>query len=317
MAQTKGTKKMEKEVAVEGEKEVGFGELELKIQKPALNADKTLSISGNFEELGNKIQKVVDKYKNEVLTEENVGYIKNLKSQFVSLRTGIERERREYKKVYLDPATKLINAMCDELQKIVAEGENALGAQLDAYDQRRKDELTVILNEYKDEAAAKHNLRDEYKDQIQLIDKYYNKTQNEEDSADDIERQAAELEKKQKEYDSGVALITTECNDAGLLPDAYLRELQYKSAMEIILEIKQDKKTRDEMKAKEANGEKIVIGEPITEELKKAVTFDSKEDKEELRTRVLRVTYKPEQAKLMASFFSENKIQFEFIQTNF
>ena len=317
MAQTKGTKKMEKSVAVEEEKEVGFGELELKIQKPALNADKTLSISGNFEELGSKIQKVVDKYKNEVLTEENVGYIKNLKSQFVSLRTGIERERKEYKKVYLDPATKLINAMCDELQKIVAEGENALGAQLDAYDQRRKDELTVILNEYKDEAAAKHNLRDEYKDQIQLIDKYYNKTQDEEDSADDIERQAAELEKKQKEYDSGVALITTECNDAGLLPDAYLRELQYKSAMEIILEIKQDKKTRDEMKAKEAAGEKIVIGEPITEELKKAVSLDSKEDKEELRTRVLRVTYKPEQAKLMASFFRENKIQFEFIQTDF
>lgn len=317
MAQTKGTKKMDKAVVVEEEKEVGFGELELKIQKPALNADKTLSISGNFEELGNKIQKVVDKYKNEVLTEENVGYIKNLKSQFVSLRTGIERERKEYKKVYLDPATKLINAMCDELQKIVAEGENALGAQLDAYDQRRKDELTVILNEYKDEAAAKHNLRDEYKDQIQLIDKYYNKTQNEEDSADDIERQAAELEKKQKEYDSGVALITTECNDAGLLPDAYLRELQYKSAMEIILEIKQDKKTRDEMKAKEANGEKIVIGEPITEELKKAVSLDSKEAKEELRTRVLRVTYKPEQAKLMARFFCENKIQFEFIQTDF
>ena len=314
---TKGTKKMEKAVVVAEEKEVGFGELELRIQKPALNADKTLSISGNFEELGSKIQKVVDKYKNEVLTEENVGYIKNLKSQFVSLRTGIERERKEYKKVYLDPATKLINAMCDELQKIVAEGENALGAQLDAYDQRRKDELTVILNEYKDEAAAKHNLREEYKDQIQLIDKYYNKTQNEEDSADDIERQAAELEKKQKEYDSGVALITTECNDAGLLPDAYLRELQYKSAMEIILEIKQDKKTRDEMKAKEAAGEKIVIGEPITEELKKAVSLDSKEDKEELRTRVLRVTYKPEQAKLMASFFRENKIQFEFIQTDF
>ena len=138
---TKGTKKMaekevaEKEVAVVEEKEVGFGELELKIAKPTLNSDKTIAIAGNFQELGNKIQKVVDKYKNEVLTEENVGYINNLKSQFVSLRTGIERERKEYKKVYIDPATKLINAMCDELQKIVAEGENALGAQLDAYDQ--------------------------------------------------------------------------------------------------------------------------------------------------------------------------------------
>ena len=314
---TKGTKRMEKAVVVETTKEVGFGELELKIHKPALNADKTLSITGNFEELGNKIQKVVDKYKNEKLTEENVGYIKNLKSQFVSLRTGIERERREYKKVYLDPATKLINAMCDELQKIVAEGEKALGDQLDAYDQKRKDELTIILKEYVADSVAKHNLREEYASQIQLIDKYYNKTQNEEDSVDDIERQATELEKKQKEYDSGVALITAECNDAGLLPDAYLRELQYKSAMEIILEIKQDKKTRDEMKAKEAAGEKIVIGEPITEELKKAISLDSKEDKEELRTRVMRIVYKPENAKKIASAMKELCVSFEFINTDF
>lgn len=310
MAQTKGTKKMEKAVVVAEEKEVGFGELELKIQKPTLNADKTLSISGNFEELGNKIQRVVDKYKNEKLTEENVGYIKNLKSQFVSLRTGIERERKEYKKVYLDPATKLINAMCDELQKIVAEGENALGVQLDAYDQRRKDELTVILNEYKDEAAVKHNLRAEYKDQIQLIDKYYNKTQAEEDSADDIERQATELEKKQKEYDSGVALIMTECNDAGLLPDTYLRELQYKSAMEIILEIKQDKKTRDEMKAKEESGEKIVIGEPISQELEELLSM---KQEDELRERTLFLRYKASEAKEIAQFLKAHTVEFKFL----
>lgn len=315
---TKGTKKMaENVIAPAEEKEVGFGELELKIAKPALNSDKTIAIAGNFQELGSKIRKVVDKYKNEVLTEENVGYIKNLKSQFVSLRTGIERERKEYKKVYLDPATKLINAMCDELQKIVAEGENALGAQLDAYDQKRKDELTVILKDYVEGSASKHNLREEYKVRIQLLDKYYNKTQNEEDSADDIERQAVELEKKQNEYDAGVKLISAECEDAGFLAETYIRELEHKSAMEIILEIKQDKKTRDELKAKADAGEKIVIGEPVTEELKKAFTLDSKDEAEETRTRVLRVTYKPSQAKLMASFFKENKISFEFIQTDF
>ena len=317
MAQTKGTKKMEKAVVVEGEKEVDFGDITLKIAKPTLNSDKTISIVGNFSDVGSKIQAVVDRYKDTKLTDDNVDYVKTLKKQFVSLRTGIDRERKEYMQVYITPAKDLVDSMCKELLAIVDAGESALGKQLDEYDQRRKDELTIVLSEYKNEAAAKHNLRDEYKDQIQLIDKYYNKTQNEEDSADDIERQAAELEKKQSEYDAGVKLITAECNDAGLLPDAYLRELQYKSAMEIILEIKQDKKTRDEMKAKEAAGEKIVIGEPITEELKKAISLDSKEDKEELRTRVLRVTYKPEQARLMARFFRENKIQFEFIQTDF
>lgn len=277
--------------------EVGFGELELKIQKPTLNADKTISINGNFAELGSKIQAVVDRYKGVQLTEDNVGYVKTLKGQFASLRTGIERERKEYQKVYITPAKKLIDSMCDELQKIVAEGENALGVQLDAYDQKRKDELTIILNEYKDDAAARHNLRDEYKEQIQLIEKYYNKTQDEEDSADDIERQAVELEKKQKEYDAGVALITAECQDAGFLADSYIRQLQYKSATEIILEIKQDKKKVND---EPVNDESIINDELIN-------------DEPETRTRIMCIVYKPENAKKIATAMKELCISYEFI----
>lgn len=313
----KNAKQMETEVVEVEKKPAEFGELELKIAKPTLNADKTLNVSGNFDELAGKIQAVVDRYSGTQLTEENVGYVKTLKQQFVSLRTGIERERKEWTKVYIDPADKLVKSMCSELLSIVAKGEEALGSQLEAYDEKRKAELTVILKEYIADAVAKHGLREEYATQIQLIDKYYNKTQHEEDSADDIERQACELEKKQKEYDSGVALITAECNDAGFLAETYIRELNYKSAMEIVLEIKADKKSKAELEAKINAGEKIVVGEPITEELKKAMFHDEKESKAELRTRVLRVTYKPEQAKLMARFFKENNIQFEFINTGF
>lgn len=310
-------KQYETEVSVVEEKEVGFGDLELKIAKPSLSSDKTLVVHGNFDELGNKIQAVVDRYKNTQLTEDNVSYVKTLKGQFVSLRTGIERERKEWKKVYITPASKLIDSMCDELQKIVEQGETALGKQLDEYDQKRKDELTIILKDYVADSVAKHNLRDEYATQIQLLDKYYNKTQNEEDSADDIERQAVELEKKQNEYDAGVKLIMAECSEAGFLADTYIRELSYKSATEIILEIKQDKKSAEELKDKEKAGEKIVIGEPVTEEIKKALSYDEKDKESALRTRVLRVIYKPSQAKLMASFFKENKISFEFINTDF
>ena len=303
-------------VAPVEEKEVGFGELELKIAKPSLNADKTISVGGNFTEVGENIQRLVNRYKDTQLTDENVAYVKTLKGHFVSLRTGIERERKEWKKVYIQPASKLIDSMCDELLTIVSEGETALGSQLDAYDQKRKDELTIVLKEYVADAVAKHNLRDEYASQIQLIDKYYNKTQAEEDSADDIERQAVELEKKQKEYDSGVALIKAECEDAGFVPEAYIRELSYKTATEIILEIKQDKKSKAELQSKAEAGEKVVIGENIDAELEKAQTLD-KADSGEMRVRVLRVTYKPEQAKLMAKFFKENKISFEFINTDF
>lgn len=304
-----------KNVAVTEEKEVGFGELELKIAKPTLNSDKTISISGNFSELGGKIQAVVDRYKGTVLTEDNVDYVKTLKNQFVSLRTGIERERKEYKKVYIKPANDLVDCMCDELQKIVAEGENALGMQLDAYDQKRKDDLTVILKDYIHEFATKHGLRAEYEAQIALIDKYYNRTQKEEDTIADIERQAMELAKKQSEYDSSIALIKAECEGTGFVPDTYIRELEYKSAMEVILEIKADKLKREELKSKVDNGGTVTIGAELESELANAKVLDSKENT--TRTRLLRVTYTPEQASLMKEFFVSNHIKYEFVKTDF
>lgn len=307
--------KEEKAVEVSETKEIDFGDIALKIAKPTLNSDKTISIVGNFSDVGSKIQAVVDRYKDTKLTEDNVDYVKTLKKQFVSLRTGIDRERKEYMKVYITPAKDLVDSMCKELLAIVDAGESALGKQLDEYDQRRKDELTIILKEYVADSVTKHNLREEYACQIQLIDKYYNKTQNEEDSADDIERQAVELEKKQSEYDAGVKLITAECEDTGFVADTYIRELSYKSAMEIILEIKQDKKVKAELQAKVEADEKVVIGESLTEELKKAVTLDSK--KEENRTRVMRIVYKPENAKKIASAMKELCVSFEFINTAF
>ena len=305
------------EVVVAEAKDVDFGDLELKIAKPAMNADKTIVVSGNFTELGDKIQAVVNRYKGTKLTEDNVDYVKTLKAQFVSLRTGIEREKKEYKKVYLDPAENLLKAMCDELLKIVNEGESALGAQLDEYDQRRKDELTIILNEYVQDAVEKYQLREEYATQIQLKKSYYNKTQKEEDSIDDINAQAEELSKKQKDYDNGVALIKAECEDAGLLPDSYIRELQYKVATEIILEIKADKKSRAEMLKKEEEGEKVVIGEDVDSEIAKQMAKATDMDNCAKRERIMRVRYLPSQAKLMADFFKKNNIEFEFIKQDF
>lgn len=309
------TKAQTTKVVKAEKKEVDFGGLELKIAKPSLNSDKTISISGNFSELGSNIQKVVDRYKNVKLTEDNVEYVATLKKQFVSLRTGIERERKEYKKIYITPAEDLVDAMCKELLKIVDEGESALGKQLEEYDQRRKNELTIILNEYVSDAVSKYNLREEYATQIQLKKEYYNKTQKEEDSIDDINNQAMELSKKQKEYDSGVSLIKMECEDAGLLPDSYIRELSYKSSSEIILDIKMDKKAKAQLQKEAEETGKVVIGKELDDEIENEMNKANKET--ETRTRVLKVTYKPEQAKLMASFFKTNNIGFEFIETDF
>ena len=316
MAKAKQTEAT-KEVVVGEVKDVDFGDLELKIAKPVLNKDNTIMVNGNFSDLGTKIQAIVDRYKGTKLTEDNVDYVKTLKGQFVSLRTGIERERKEYKKVYIDPAEKLVDSMCKELLRIVDEGESALGKQLDEYDQRRKDELTVVLRDYVDDAIAQYGLRKEYADQIQLKKEYYNKTQKEEDSIDDINAQAEELAKKQKEYDTGVELIKAECEDAGFLPDAYIRELEHKVATEIILGIKKDKKTKAEMKKEAEEAGKVTVGADADSEIAQQMAKATKLDKAEKKTRILRITYLPSQAKALTEFFESSGIDYEFIEQSF
>jgi hypothetical protein len=316
MAQKK-VKEMAEEVVVTEVKDVDFGDLELKIEKPNLNKDKAVTIGGNWDSLKANIKKVVDKYKGTQLTEDNVDYVKSLKKQFVSLRTGVELDFKNYKTAYLDPAENLIKAVKAELLAVIDEGESALDKQLDEYDQRRKDELTVILKDYVAESVEKYHLRDEYATQIQLKKNYYNKTAKEEDTIADIDAQAKELADKQSAYDNGVALIKAECEESGLLPDSYIRELSYRNAMEIIMEIKQDKKAKAEMLAKKEAGEKVVIGADVDSEIAQQMAKATSLPEDEERTKVLRITYKASQAKTIASFFKHAGIKFEFINSDF
>lgn len=281
--------------------------MDLEIYQPEVNEGKVI-VGGNFEVLQSKVIALVDKYKNTELTEDNVNYVMALKSNFVSLRTSIEEKRKNYNDIYITPMKKYVDGMCKDLIAKVQEGENALKQQLEEYDQLRKDELTLILQDYVDDSASRHNLRDEYKEQIQLLPKYYNKTQREEDSADDIERQATELEKKQAETDSAIELIKAECEGTVLIVENYIKELDYKSPMEIILEIKTDKKKSEQlladMKAKEQAGEKIVIGE-------KAPSFDDLDTVETdgVRVRTIQLSYKESQAELVKSLFAKLKAE--------
>lgn len=281
--------------------------MDLEIYQPEVNEGKVI-VGGNFEVLQSKVIALVDKYKNTELTEDNVNYVMALKSNFVSLRTSIEEKRKNYNDIYITPMKKYVDGMCKDLIAKIQEGENSLKQQLEEYDQLRKDELTLILQDYVDDSASRHNLRDEYKEQIQLLPKYYNKTQREEDSADDIERQATELEKKQTETDSAIELIKAECEGTVLIVENYIKELDYKSPMEIILEIKTDKKKSEQlladMKAKEQAGEKIVIGE-------KAPSFDDLDTVETdgVRVRTIQLSYKDSQAELVKSLFAKLKAE--------
>lgn len=295
---------------------------EFRFDAPVPAEDSKLVITSNAEKLKGKIQAIVDRYKGTELTESNVDYVKTLKSHFVSLRTGIERERKEWSKIYIDPMKKTVDSVCKELQAIVAEGETALADQLEAYDQKRKDALTVILNGYKEEAVRNYSLRAEYAERIVLKDKYYNKTQDEGDTITDIEEQASALAKEQQEYDAAVALIKDECEGSTLIPETYIEQLKYRSCTELVMKIKADKKKNLELleklkeKEKEEAGEGYVLGED-TEGTPFIKNEEREQDKPEMRERVIRIRYPASLNREVSTLFTELRklgVSWEFVK---
>lgn len=288
--------------------------LELQIKKPVMAKDGTVTINGNFTEVAEKIKAIVDQYKGTILTEDNVTYVKTVKSQFVSLRTAIERERKEYKKVYITPHSKLIDSMCDELQQLVAEGEDALTVQLEEYDNKRKEELTKILKDY---IAMNCDLTEEEKAKVVLKKEYYNKTQKEEDTYNDIDAQIEALKQAKKEKEAAILLIESELEGTNIPSQPYIRQLEYHNATEIILQIKADKKRmEEEKKAKE-----VVIKETTTEvylpednDSLEIPVAKTEEGTEEIRTRVMQIWYTASQAEKLNKFFAECGIKFKFVK---
>lgn len=283
--------------------------LELQIKKPVMAKDGTVTINGNFTEVAEKIKAIVEQYKGTILTEDNVAYVKTVKSQFVSLRTAIERERKEYKKVYITPHSKLIDSMCDNLQKLVAEGEDALTVQLEEYDNKRKEELTKILKDYIDNCR---DLSEEEKAKVVLKKEYYNKTQKEEDTYNDIDCQIEALKQAKKEREAAIMLIESELEGTNIPSQPYIRQLEYHNTTEVILQIKADKKRMEE----EKRSKEVVIEGTITEDnvAEQIPVTKAEELPEEIRTRVMQIWYTASQSEKLNKFFSECGIKFKFIK---
>lgn len=302
---------------METTKEIETSGLELQIKKPVMAKDGTVTINGNFTEVAEKIKAVVDQYKGTILTEDNVTYVKSIKSQFVSLRTSIERERKEYKKVYITPHSKLIDSMCDQLQQLVAEGESSLTLQLEEYDNKRKEELTTILKDY---ISMDKELTEEEKAKIVLKKEYYNKTQKEEDTYDDIDAQIAALKQAKKDREVAIMLIESELEGTNIPSQLYIRQLEYHNATEVILQIKADKKRmEEEKKAKDVVIEKATSEVYLPEGQQdnnsaEVPVAKSEEGTEEIRTRVMQIWYTSSQAEKLNKFFAECDIKFKFVK---
>lgn len=253
----------------------------LKIERLSADEGGSLAVRGNFEQMKEKITALVEKYSDVEVSEDNLPYIKTLKGHFVSLRTQIEREKRDWKKAYITPVVSFVDSAASELIALASEAENRFASIIDEYDQKRKEELSVIIEEYIEKAMLDNELPLEAKDMFDVKPKFFNKTQKEEDTANDIELQAVHIAKELKKRKMNEELVTKACLDAFLVPDAYLRLLKFQDVSEVL-------ETIEQHRASEKDGEKT-----------KEVT--------------LKISYTKEQAKELTKFLKEKRIKFKIL----
>ncbi len=105
------------------------------------------SLDFNFEELKAFLTENLKVYKGLVVTEDLIKDASEVKARINKVASAIKEHRIAIKKEYEAPYL-AFKEQCDELENMCKEVTDAIGKQLDMYEQKRKDEKKNLLETY-------------------------------------------------------------------------------------------------------------------------------------------------------------------------
>lgn len=104
------------------------------------------TIEFNFEELKAELAERLDHYNNLVVTEDGIKEAKEDRAKLNKLRTAIDTRRKDIKKEYLKPYNEF-EGKIKELTLLIDQPIGAIDAQLQGYEEKRKEEKLERIQE--------------------------------------------------------------------------------------------------------------------------------------------------------------------------
>lgn len=283
----------------------------------ALKTDLVYAPKGKFEFNTNapavmaEVKRIVAKYKDIKITDANFDEAETLKRRVVTLRTFLTSRKKEAVKLFIAPVEEATKKTFDVLLKEVAVLEDVLASQLDVFEEARKDGLRVVLQGYVDEYQTRYELPEKFLALVEMKDKYFNKTQNEKDTIEDIESQFEEQLAAKKEEDSSKDLIRSEIGGDKRFNETLLFEqLDYRSVTAILTDIKTEKARFAEID-KGGSGDglpKITVGAKVS-----SGGFFGSAKKKTRKTVLVQLTYDEDFGEAMKKFYEDNDVEVKFI----
>ena len=206
---------------------------------------KSYEVEANYDEVEVYLKGTLAKYKDVAFSPENMDEVTKVKGEMVGLRTSLASILEAEKKKRFNAPKAIFQAKMDSLIAIVSKVESEVQKVLDAKDQERIDELNEILDSYKEQYQTIYSLEDQFLARVEYKKNYYNVTQKEKDSRDDLKMQFETLKKEQTARNGSIKLIQKALADTPVINEqAQIDKLDAGDDVASILEWIEEEKDR-------------------------------------------------------------------------
>ncbi|WP_444219118.1 DUF1351 domain-containing protein [Dialister succinatiphilus] len=152
---------------------------------PAITSNR-LDFQWNYAEVKKYLEAITEKYRGLTATEENLPDFEKARREVVHLRTALTKFKADGKRKLKEPADRFAK-QCDELIAVVTDVEMPINAQMDLFDEARRERLgEEITTEYQAK-ASNMGLDMSYWD-LQIPSRWYNRTQKWSDTCKEIDQ---------------------------------------------------------------------------------------------------------------------------------
>lgn len=263
----------------------------------------------NFDELKGQLSERLENYKGLVVTEDNEREVTKDKAELNKLVKAIDDYRKNQKKEMSAPITEFENK-CKELTSLVTNVVTPIADQLKAFEDARKEEKRTEVQRQVEKIINNLGLNQTYSSQLDIIDKYLNKTQKLTDTINDLEKRGKILKQAQDQEEllekakrEKIDLIQKTIEDINKkyqldfkISDFFYLQMEEARNIQNLIESKAQEYLENLKKKQVVAEEKAEVKEVIQEE--KIYKF------------ILGVTASLEQAKLLKEFLDKNNIQY-------
>ena len=263
----------------------------------------------NFDELKGQLSERLENYKGLVVTEDNEREVTKDKAELNKLVKAIDDYRKNQKKEMSAPITEFENK-CKELTSLVTNVVTPIADQLKAFEDARKEEKRTEVQRQVEKIINNLGLNQTYSSQLDIIDKYLNKTQKLTDTINDLEKRGKILKQAQDQEEllekakrEKIDLIQKTIEDINKkyqldfkISDFFYLQMEEARNISNLIESKAQECLESLKKKQVIVEEKVEVKEVIQEE--KIYKF------------ILGVTASLEQAKLLKEFLDKNNIQY-------